>query len=93
MNICRKDFSAIYVKGFIYIFGGINENNEILSSCEKYDIFSNKWVLISEMCYPRKDHICLYDEENGYLYTFGGQSFFNDYNNINIIQGNRNIER
>lgn len=38
LNIERKDFMAVYYQGYIYVFGGRNRHNEVLSSVERIQV-------------------------------------------------------
>ncbi len=42
MNEVRYKFSAVYLNSSIYVFGG-RKDGLLLSSCERYNIATNKW--------------------------------------------------
>mmetsp|Transcript_14923 Transcript_14923/g.27571 ORF Transcript_14923/g.27571 Transcript_14923/m.27571 type:complete len:270 (-) Transcript_14923:94-903(-) len=73
---------AIYHKGFLYVVGGLCNDNEILSKCERLDLKRNKWQAI-----PTLPHACFHvtlatAEET--LYAISGVS--NLAENSHLIQ-------
>lgn len=81
MNSKRGCFSAIYHEGCIFVFGGINYTDRILTKCERYDIVSNQWHNIAPMSKSRKNSsaVALNSES---LYVFGGVSTFRALDSI-----------
>ena len=54
--------------------GGVNLDEGVLHSCEKYDTEKDIWYEISEMGYVRKNSsVCALTSDS--LYVFGGSSF------------------
>ena len=45
----RGCFTGLYHEGFVYVFGGINYSDRIMSKSEKYSIKDKSWNLISPM--------------------------------------------
>ena len=43
--------NSVYHKGFVYTFGGFNDQGA-LSYCEAFDMNSDEWIVLPEM--PRK---------------------------------------
>ena len=43
MNEARCDFKAVCIKGEVYVFDGIDKNDIIVRSVEKYSPITNKW--------------------------------------------------
>jgi N-acetylneuraminic acid mutarotase len=67
----RGCFSACYHDEFIYVFGGINTEEDILNSCEKYDIENDIWYTIKDLSIPRKNSsVCPLTSDS--IYIFGG---------------------
>ena len=48
MNEPRAKFSAVYLNNHIYVFGG-KKDSVLLSSCERYNIQSDRWESIKNM--------------------------------------------
>lgn len=67
----RGCFSACYLDEFIYVLGGVNMEEGVLSASEKYDTERDIWYEISDMNYPRKNSsVCPLTADS--LYIFGG---------------------
>ena len=49
MKTCRKSHAIICVDKFIYVLGGIDEKEEVLNKCEKFDLEKEVWIPISNM--------------------------------------------
>lgn len=52
----RKSHSIIYLRGYVYVFGGISEYDTPTDECERYCLVLgnyNKWKPIARMNYPR----------------------------------------
>ena len=49
MTIERENFKAVYLKGEVYIFGGVDNCCTYLTSVEKYSTSTNKWNIIANM--------------------------------------------
>jgi hypothetical protein len=71
MIIARKAHSALYLKGFIYVFGGFDINSQVTSLCEKYDMNRGGWNKISAMNYSRAYATPMIYEQQ-YILLFGG---------------------
>ena len=54
----RSFFEVVYLKGFIYAFGGWNINNDWIKSVDKYSLTSETWSQVAEMNDYRK-HFCV----------------------------------
>ena len=65
-------------KNFIYVVGGVTDNNQLLKSCEVYNVQANKWNLLPDFpCLTTSSSICEYvHDKNKWLYVFGGISDF-----------------
>jgi N-acetylneuraminic acid mutarotase len=67
----RGCFSACYHDEFIYVFGGLNLEENVLNQCEKYDIEKDIWYEIADMHIARKNSsVCTLTADT--LYVFGG---------------------
>jgi len=45
----RAGFACVADLRYIYVFGGVNEDNEKLASAERYDILRNRWEDLPDM--------------------------------------------
>ena len=73
MNTKRGCFSAVYLSGFIFAFGGLNYTDKILKKCEKYDVRENWWIKIACLVEPWKNSsACALTSDT--IYVFGGTS-------------------
>lgn len=68
----RKAHSSIYVKGFVYNFGGFDDSGTIYY-CEKYDTSQESWSDIAEMDYNLA-YSGVMNYSNDYIFLFGGYS-------------------
>ena len=67
----RGCFATIYHEGFVYVFGGINYSDRIMSKCEKYSVKDKIWNLIANMKLVRKNaSACALNTDT--IYVFGG---------------------
>eukprot|EP00347_Sterkiella_histriomuscorum_P013022 403366312 len=67
----RGCFSACYHDEFIYVLGGVNMEEGVLSYCEKYDTEKDIWYEIKDLTVPRKNSsVCPLTADT--LYVFGG---------------------
>jgi hypothetical protein len=66
----RVEHSAIYVKGFVYVFGGYNSDG-VLKSIQAHDMNNNVWIDCGELQQARyRASVCKFDEN--YVYILGG---------------------
>merc|ERR1740139_780757 len=66
----RRAHSLIYVNDFIYAISGVDKK-EMITTCEKYDIFNNKWIEVPGLNYPRQNSALAVHNQR-YLYSFSG---------------------
>lgn len=72
MNLPRADHSLIYLAGYIYAVGSY-VHNKCNNTCERYDIYKNKWTPIASLNVGRAG-VGLCSVDNAYLYAFGGRN-------------------
>jgi len=72
MTIERGIHTAVSLDNFIYACGGMAQDYEELSSCEKYDCVSDKWTPIESMHAKRWGHASV--AYNNKIYVFGGRN-------------------
>jgi hypothetical protein len=70
MSVSRSNHCSIYHKGFVYCFGGLN-NDGALDHCEAFDMNSDEWVPMPPMISGRFNAGCCKFGE-GKAYIFGG---------------------
>lgn len=74
LNIPRGNFgAAIDSLDRAYAIGGLDDNNDVISSVERYDRLADQWDEIDPLPAPRQNAATTMDDE-GYIYVFGGQS-------------------
>ena len=67
----RGCFSACYIHDFIYVAGGCNIIEGVLTACERYDVHKDRWQEISDLNIPRKNSsFCALTSDS--MYLFGG---------------------
>lgn len=75
MNQSRALSSVYYYRGKVYVFGGYSGNN--LTSCECFDLNTEKWRMISDMPIARSAFSVV--EYNGLFYIAGESTFIDRY--------------
>jgi len=79
----RDSHAMCYIDGFIYVIGGISDEEEkktVTRKCEKYDVFQDKWTPIAELSIPICNH-CATPFNGKYIYCFGGRNQQGKLNN------------
>lgn len=67
----RGCFSACYIHDFLYVAGGCNIIEGVLTACERYDVVKDRWQEISDLNIPRKNSsMCALTSDS--MYVFGG---------------------
>ena len=78
LNFNRAFHSSIYFDNKLFLIGGTNEKNEVLHSCQVFNIKNRKFKFLKQLNQARKcSSICIHN--NNYLYVFSGK------NNNNIL--------
>ena len=49
MLVAKSSFGITANQNFVFILGGIIQDNKESSSCEKFDIIKNKWMSIKNL--------------------------------------------
>ncbi len=71
MNIPRGEFGLAAVGGRIYVIGGINGDNQLVSTVEEYNPNLNEWITKSAMPTARSDFaVAVYNDK---IYVIGGK--------------------
>lgn len=87
MKTCRKSHAIICVDKFIYVFGGIDEKEEVLSKCEKFDLEKEVWIPITNML--RKS--CFFNVisfEKNFIFKFYSANNYNYIEKYEILKNN-----
>ena len=78
----------------IYVLGGTNQSDNMMTECEVYDLNSNRFNNITPLPVP-KSSVCICQFNNEWLYTFGGfggptgeRSALDRIDRINVINNN-----
>jgi hypothetical protein len=67
----RGCFGSCYLNEFIYVIGGVNIEQGVLSFSEKYDIHRDQWYDLAPLHLERKNaSVCPLAIDS--LYVFGG---------------------
>lgn len=74
MKFKRRAHNLIYFNDFIYAISGVDKL-EMIKSCEKYDIYNDKWIDVPELNYARQN-AALACHNQRYLYAFSGYDGF-----------------
>ncbi|MCQ2820699.1 MAG: hypothetical protein MJ252_25835 [archaeon] len=70
----RRAHSLIYFNDYIYAISGVDKL-EMIKSCEKYDIYNDKWYPIPDLKYNRQN-AALAIHNQRFLYAFSGYDGF-----------------
>eukprot|EP00808_Paulinella_micropora_P015037 g65041.t1 len=71
MNNARENAGVVALNGKVYAFGGIDENQNTLSTAEVYDPINDTWTFIANMKVARDAPAAAV--LNGTIYAIGGQ--------------------
>lgn len=75
MKISRADHAILYIKGQIYVFGGMTGNDshiKTLNTCEVYTIKDDTWQDVPALSHARQSFsVCQFNEK--YIFAFGGK--------------------
>ena len=89
MHTKRGCFSTVSLNGFVYVFGGINYSDRIMSKCERYNLAENVWSPLTCLVEPRKNSsACVLNGES--IYVFGGNSSYKTLDTIERYSVNAN---
>uniref|UniRef100_A0A3Q2PQV7 Gigaxonin n=1 Tax=Fundulus heteroclitus TaxID=8078 RepID=A0A3Q2PQV7_FUNHE len=72
MSTARLGHGVVAAEGFLFVLGGMDENNTVLDTGEKYDPDSNSWSPIPPMMQPRQNFGAV--ELDGLIYVLGGET-------------------
>ena len=72
LNLDRKFSNAVCIQNSVYVFGGRDDNNNRITSIEKYSPFTNTWEIVGDV-YDRRSGFCACSFIDK-LYVIGGFS-------------------
>ena len=73
LNEGRHDAFVVAMNDKIFVAGGIQKNDQtltLLSTCEVYNVSTNEWHLMADLCVPHHSASMVFFK--GALYVFGG---------------------
>ena len=74
----KIDFTLTFVDDFIYVICGKDSTNEIVNSCEAYNVVKNEWKIIASTHKKRYAATAVALHVMQKIYLFGGRG---DHNN------------
>ena len=74
MKQLRKHFCFHYLKGVLYVFGGLSDYQS-WNTCEKYNFKEDTWTDIAEITESRIGGSCC-STKNRYIFVFGSEEHF-----------------
>lgn len=77
----RRAHSLVYFNDYLYAISGVDKL-EMSKTCEKYDIFNDKWIEVPELNYNRQN-AALAIHNQRYLYAFSG---YDGYRNVDTFE-------
>ena len=74
IGLGRTSFAAHYDFGdrFVYIIGGSNYQEKMVTDCEKFDVFNQKWIQMPSLNFERGNPGTFISDDRRYLYAFQG---------------------
>ena len=69
----KYDFTLCYLDGFIYVICGKNVDNEIVASCERYELATETWTSCNSVNVRRYAASAATIKERKKIYLFGGR--------------------
>lgn len=74
MNSGRYAFGTCQMGQFIYVVGGRLDDYNLIASCERYDIFANKWTQLSQLTDTYTSQVTVESIKKRLIYGFGGRN-------------------
>merc|ERR1712071_430163 len=71
MGTARAECAGVLLGGYLYIFGGLDDEYEYLTSVERYSIVGNTWEDLPDMAEARFRH-CAVAALRNRIYILGG---------------------
>ena len=82
----RRAHSLIYLNDFIYAISGVDKK-EMITTCEKYDIFNNKWIEVPGLNYPRQNSALAVHNQR-FIYAFSGYDGHKNVDSYELLDAN-----
>ena len=77
MRTSRKFFEAVYLKGGVYVFGGMDNHKSQIMNIERYSLATNSWNIVAEM-YDKRTDFCVCAFANK-IFVIGGEFWNHPY--------------
>lgn len=74
----KFDFSICCFKNYLYVICGKNSSNNVVNTCERYNISENKWEKIEDCIIKRYAASCCGLENLNKIFLFGGRTEVTD---------------
>ena len=85
MLVPRSQMGCLVHDGCLYVMGGTNRNNEVLSSVERYNFKTGGWCVLPPMLEPRASPSVA--SVNSKIYVFGGDQI----NEVNFYRARNTV--
>ena len=85
MLVPRSQMGCLVHDGCLYVMGGTNRNNEVLSSVERYNFKTGGWCVLPPMIEPRASPSVA--SVNSKIYVFGGDQI----NEVNFYRARNTV--
>ena len=81
-GIAKGAFSIFCDWSYVYVFGGIDEKENKVKSCMKFNLHTEKWEKMADLNQARSSPGVLVSNDGSSIYVFGGRH--NSYERISI---------
>lgn len=85
MLVTRSQMGCLVHDNLLYVMGGTNRHNEVLSSVERYNFKTDTWEQLPPMLEPRASPSVA--SANGKIYVFGGDQI----NEVNFYRARTSV--
>lgn len=74
IGVARTSFAAHYDFGdrYVYVIGGSNNQDRMVTDCEKFDVLNQKWIKMPSLNCERGNPGTFISADRRYLYAFQG---------------------
>ena len=75
MPFKKFDFSLCYANGYIFVIGGKQSVDDVVNTCEMYNVKDNYWKSMAP-CKQKRYASTAIGTKSGHIFLFGGRSQF-----------------
>ncbi len=75
MPFKKFDFSLCYTNGYIFVIGGKQSVDDVVNTCEMYNVKDNYWKSMAP-CKQKRYASTAIGTKSGHIFLFGGRSQF-----------------